>query len=187
MQFICSLTQLVLVTAIPVDWNFPPLRNITMPPVIQRFLDEEKFTVVGTGTEGSSANITVKEFTEKSSTENLPSGPAGDSQSTVNCLTLLCIEHLLGYVNPSSSTNIQDYFGTTASTILPMVNVSMDTKSAYEDMDMDFNYGLLAKAALIFLGSLPGFLLVLIMTLGKIREAYLTYSAIFIWHCGRTV
>jgi hypothetical protein len=44
--------------------------------------------------------------------------------------------------------------------------MSADTKSDFGDTEAD--YGLLARAAVVFLASVPGFLLVLVMTLGEI-------------------
>jgi hypothetical protein len=131
-----------------------------------RPLDEGKFTILGNGIEVSVAKVAVVDFATKSATVGSLSGPSGTSQAATNCLTLLCIEHLLGYMNPSSTKNIQDYPDTATSTLFPGYNMSADTKSDFGNTEAD--YGLLARAAVVFLASVPGFLLVLVMTLGEI-------------------
>lgn len=176
MRLLLLLTFPLYSLSIPIVWELPPLRNVSMPPV-QLILDEGQglFSPDKVDYETSPAatstdlEVTSDELLfddDKASTGGFPFD-FNFPPAPIYCISFLCIGNLLGF-NSSTATEPTYEISTEveiSTTTTPVLHASADTKS--ESDITDDSSERIARAALLFFGSLPGVALLCFMTLGK--------------------
>jgi hypothetical protein len=167
MYFVYLFIFVTTTSTVPIVWDFPPLRNLTMSPAIQQALEEghalarsgklENFPVTGPS---EAKNQPPYDSVMESSTVQYPRFPL----APVYCISYLCIGDLLGMSNLTSTESMTSSTEYAISTGVPIGELKSELKSSSDD------YENLAKAAVVFFSSVPGVLLLVFMTLGERRK-----------------
>ncbi len=166
MYFVHLLIFVTVTSTVPIVWDFPPLRNLTISPAIQQALEEGQ-ALARNGKFDNFLATTPTDAKEKpsydgpieSSTVKYPNFPL----APVYCISYLCIGDLLGMNNLTSTQSLPTSTENVISTEIPIGGVKSGLQSTAGD------YENLAKAAMVFFSSVPGVLLLVFMTLGEQR------------------
>ncbi len=178
MRLILLFTFPAVVWLIPVVWDFPPLRNVSMPPSIQLILGDgqglidlgnEKTDPLPAPTLPTLPGSTSEEFLFSEEDKSFAGGfpfEINFPPSPLYCISFLCIGNLLGYNTSAEIENIPTAsIEVETSTSTPVFYASADPKSDSDVTDDSFER--LVRAALLLFGSLPGVLLLCFFVLGK--------------------
>lgn len=169
MRVLNILIFVLFVSAVPVVWDFPPLRNMTISPVIQRAL-EEGHALMGAGKlddflstippTASGAQLSTGYEIERSTVL-----PPRFTLVPVYCLSYLCIGDLLGINNLTTSGSLPSSTESSNSTVISTIHIQPEAKS---EIKSSYDCENLVHAAMVFFNSIPGVLFLAFMTLGKL-------------------